>query len=66
MRKKIRFYKALLVEIIETLCSICLYLEADGRRNHIYRSDELMRDHFCQLKNFSKALREADTTRGRR
>ena len=30
MKKKIRFYKALLIEIIETLCTICLYFEKDG------------------------------------
>lgn len=64
MRKKIRFYKALLVEIIETLCSICLYLEADGRRNHIPASGELMRDHFCMLKNFSKILRKEGERNG--
>ena len=56
MRKKLKFYKALLVEIIETLCSICLYLEQDGRRsgNELSRH---MRGHFVALKEFSKDLR---------
>ena len=54
--KKIRFYKALLVEIIETLCSICLFLETDGRLSHNPHW-VFMRDHFTQLKNYSKELR---------
>ena len=40
MKKKIRFYKALLIEIIETLCTICLYLESDGRYSHIEGTEE--------------------------
>lgn len=56
MRKKIRFYKALLVEIIETLCSICLYLERDSRYTH-NSNGEYMYDHFKELKRFSKKLR---------
>ncbi len=58
MRKKIRFYKALLVEIIETLCSICLYLEQEGR--YPMRGNEAsryMRGHFVALKEFSEDLR---------
>jgi hypothetical protein len=57
LRKKILFYKALLVEIVETLCSICLYLESDrvGRYNpHSIH----MRDHFYELKKASKELRD--------
>ena len=57
MRKKLRFYKKLLVEILETLCSICLYLELDGRRcrNHYA---EYMHSHFNELKKFSEELRK--------
>lgn len=57
MRKKIKFYKAILIEIMETLCSICLYLEKDGRYSH---NDEAryMRSHFNVLKNLSEVLRE--------
>ena len=56
MIKKIRFYKRLIVEIVETLCSICLYLEVEGRRNH-NRMAEYMRGHFNALKEFSEDLR---------
>lgn len=58
MRKKIKFYKALLVELIETLCSICLYIESDSRINRTYsRYGFTMRDHFARLKDFSETLR---------
>ena len=56
MRKKIRFYKALLAEVIEALCSICLYLERDGHFSHNYASTH-MRDHFTVLKKYSEELR---------
>lgn len=56
MKKKLKFYKALLIEIIETLCTICLYLEQQGRRsgNEVSRH---MRGHFVALKEFSEDLR---------
>ncbi len=57
MFKKIKFYKNILVEIIETLCSICLYLDSQGRREH-NRNAEYMRDHFTRLKGFSEELRK--------
>lgn len=56
MFKKIKFYKNLLVEIIETLCTICLYLESQGKREHNQNS-YFMKDHFMRLKDFSKKLR---------
>lgn len=56
MIKKIRFYKRLIVEIVETLCSICLYLEIEGRRNH-NRMAEHFRSHFDVLKGFSEEMR---------
>ena len=59
MRKKIRFYKRLLIEIIETLCTICLYLERDGRYTHNEESRH-MRGHFVVLKGFSDDLRESE------
>lgn len=59
MKKKIRFYKALLIEIIETLCTICLYLEKDGRYTHNEQSRN-MRSHFTVLKEFSEDLRRGD------
>lgn len=57
MKKKIRFYKALLIEIIETLCTICLYLERDGRYAH-NEASRYMRGHFTALKGFSEDLRK--------
>lgn len=56
MRKKIRFYKNLLIEIVETLCTICLYLERDGRLKHNEMSIH-MRGHFTCLKGFSEDMR---------
>lgn len=58
MKKKLKFYKALLIEIIETLCTICLYLEQEGR--YTMRGNEAsrhMRGHFVALKGFSEDLR---------
>ena len=58
MIKKIKRYfelrKQILIEILETLCSICLYLESDNRHN---RYTPFMYDHFTNLKHFSKELR---------
>ena len=55
--KKIRFYKGLLIEIIETLCTICLYLDCEGRRDHnLYFP--FMKGHFDQLKRYSEELRK--------
>lgn len=59
MKKKIKFYRALVVELIETLCSICLYLESDSRRNH-NPCGMYMRSHFEELKSFSEELRKKD------
>lgn len=55
--EKVRKYKPLLAEIVETLCTICLFLgHGDvGRRN---RYSECMLSHFDVLKKFSKVLRE--------
>lgn len=57
MIKKIRFYRSLLIEIIETLCTICLYLELDGRYTHNMES-QYMIGHFNVLKEFSEELRQ--------
>lgn len=57
MIKKIKFYKRLVIEIIETLCSICLYLESDSRYNHNSKG-VYMRGHFNALKEFSIELRK--------
>lgn len=62
--KKIRFYKRLLIELIETLCSICLYLEHDGRFSH-NPYDKHMKSHFITLKMFSEELRGKNNGRRR-
>lgn len=58
MKKKLKFYKALLIEIIETLCTICSYLEnaSSGYRRNLEVS-RCMRGHFVALKEFSEDLR---------
>lgn len=56
LKSKIAFYKAVFAEILETLCSICLYLETEGR---YHNSQSIhMRSHFNMLKGFSEQLRE--------
>jgi hypothetical protein len=62
LRNKIFFYKGLLIEICETLASICLYLEYDARRMH-NPMGEHMRGHFNELKEYSQELREKQTKR---
>ena len=59
IKRKILFYKALLVEIVETLCTICLYLDFEGTLHHPRNPKALyMRDHFEQLKLASSVLRK--------
>lgn len=44
------------IEILETLCTICLYLNAEGHyRGNPYA--EYMSGHFRALKDFSEELR---------
>lgn len=57
LKNKVFFYKALLAEIVETLCSICLYLESEGRMRRNPQSMH-MQGHFRQLKDASSVLRE--------
>ena len=52
--KKIRFYKNLLAEICETLCTICLCMATD-REHGRYR--EHFNSHFIELKKYSEILR---------
>lgn len=57
MIKKFRFYKGLLCEIIETLCTICLYLESEAHHSR-NRQGDIMRLHFDTLKKYSYTLRK--------
>ena len=56
IKQSIRYYKMLLVEIIETLCTICLYLESEGRHTH-NQYGQYMRGHFNELKELSTEMR---------
>ena len=55
-KQKIRFYKGLIIEIVETLCTICLYLERDGARSHNEYS-KYMEGHFRALNMYSRTMR---------
>lgn len=57
VKNRILFYKALLVEVIETLCSICLFLEMEGRLGRNPRA-EYMGSHFRTLKEASSVLKK--------
>ena len=56
IKQSIRYYKMLLVEIIETLCTICLYLESEVRNTH-NQFVNYMRGHFNEMKEFSTEMR---------
>ena len=56
IKQSIRYYKMLLVEIIETLCTICLYLESEGSHTH-NRYGMYMIGHFNALKELSTEMR---------
>jgi len=55
IKRRITWYKGLLFEIIETLCTICLYLESDGRYTRNEQGHK-MRSHFAELKRYSSAI----------
>ena len=58
MIKRLRLYRLAIIEIMETLCSICLYLERDGHFCHNpYAAD--MYDHTVWLKKLSEELKGA-------
>lgn len=63
MFKKIKNYftfkKRMNIEILETLATICLYLEFDSRRNH-NANGVFMHGHFKELKAISEELRKGE------
>lgn len=63
MIKKIKFYKGLLLEFIETLCTICLYLEREGHFSHNNYSQQ-MNGHFRILKQYSTIIRSGKEKEG--
>ena len=61
MIRKIRFYKKLLIEIIETLCTLCLFMETESRKygcNPMYRDH--FRGHYSELNYYSEKLRKGE------
>ena len=50
-------YKKAVIEILETLCSICLFLGSEGRRTH-NKYTPYMDSHFRVLKKYSEELRK--------
>ena len=61
LKNYLRLQRRIKIEILETLASICLYLDYDGHfgRN---RYAEYMGFHFKELKNLSEELRERRDT----
>lgn len=66
MLKKIKKYfelkKRYRHEVLETLATICLFLEADGRRGRLPHTEHL-RGHFYELKSLAKELRGEEEKR---
>ena len=55
--RKIRFYKRLLVEILETLITICMVMARDTRGMYGGRYRNILEDHINELSKFSHKLR---------
>lgn len=48
------------MEILETLCTICLWLEHEGERYKTNPYSQYMVSHFRTLKDLSKELRDKE------
>lgn len=57
--KLLMTYKKAVIEILETLATICLYLDREGRIKH-NRYGQFMMGHFDKLKEYSEGLRKGD------
>lgn len=55
--KTLRTYKKLIVEIVESLCTLMLYLDEQGYRNNSKYS-RYFKCHFFELKTLSNELRK--------
>lgn len=55
--KKIRFYKRLLIEVIETLMTICMVLSRDTRGTYGSRYRNILEGHINELGKYSQTLR---------
>ena len=61
IKKYFRLKKRMRIEVLETLASICLYLDYESRLSR-NANGVFMRGHFNELKAISEALRnESDT-----
>ena len=58
LREKIRRQKLIEAEVLETLSSICLYLEVDAHFVHRGRYDDYFSSYAKQLRIFSESLRD--------
>lgn len=59
--KLLMTYKKAVIEILETLATICLYLDFESRTTHNHnRYGQFMMGHFDQLKKHSERLRKGD------
>lgn len=56
--KKIRFCKKLLIELVETLITICMVLARDQRGSGRYRN--ILEGHIQELGKYSVAMRESE------
>lgn len=63
MIKKIRFYKRLLIEVIETLMTICMVLSRDTRGTCGSRYRNILEGHINELGKYSYELRTENTKR---
>ena len=57
LKNYLSFKKRMQTEVLETLASICLYLDYDGHYGK-NRYAEYMRSHFTELKALSEELRK--------
>ncbi len=61
MFKKIKKYfhlqRLIQIEVLETLCSICLYINSDRDRGRMNPYAQYMHSHFSALKSLSQELR---------
>lgn len=55
--QKRKMKKQILHELLETIASICLYLEYDARRSHNPYGQH-MRSHFEGMKHYSEIIRK--------
>lgn len=63
LKEKIRRQKLIEVEVLETLSSICLYLEFDAHFAHRGRYDDYFSSHKSLTKRitlYNRAIREAE------